>query len=165
MLVTTISVFWPSSGNQTSQSHVSHHNLGVLTFHLHPTQIEPRQSPKPRCSDHQFFNPNHSEPFQLPQPRYLAARLSEPLHFCRSPYSSSRCLALQPTALFSVELFQSVTTTSVLTFQPIGSDPFEPHQILQPWYLAFKLSAFLSKSSHGHHNLGAWLPAQGSAII
>lgn len=160
--VTINSVFCFSSSKQT---HASHHNLGVLAFFWQPNHSEPRQSPQPRCFDHPSFNPNHSEPAQLPQPRYLAARLSEPLHFCRSPYSSSRCLAFQPTALFSVELFQSVTTISVLTFQPIDFDPFEPHQILQPWYPAFMLSAFLSKSSHGHHNLGAWLPAQSSSTI
>lgn len=142
--VTTISVLC-SSSNETNLSHVGHHNLGVPAFHLpfnHGNQFEPRQSPHTRC---------------------LAIKLSKQLQSCWSPILSVSCIPAQSSIL--CRAFQSVTSISVLTFQPIGSHQSEPRQLLQPQYLEDSLSAVLSKCSHDHYHLCVWLPAHSSTII
>lgn len=140
MSVTTILVFWP------------------FTF-------QPAQRPlRIRCPIlHLPINlGNQSEPRQSPHTRYLAINLSKQLHSCWSPTLSVSRFPAQSS--IHSRAFQSVTSISVLTFQPIGSHQSEPRQLLQPQYLADSLSAVLSISSHDHHHLGVWLPDHSSTI-
>lgn len=105
---------------------------------------------------------NQFEPSQSPHTRYLAINLYKQLHSCWSPILSVSRFPAQSS--IHSRAFQSVTSISVLTFQPIGSHQSEPRQLLQPQYLADSLSAVLSISSHDRHHLGVWLPAHSSTI-
>lgn len=178
--------------------------FGILVF-FQPNPIEPCQSTQLRClafhlhSSHASYHTttlvswplslksNQFEPCQLPQSRYLATSLSKHFQSRRSPYY--RFLAFQPTALSSIELLPSVTTPSVLTFQPTGFNQSEPltcyydHGIwpsaCRPFsatkatttttsvsgYQPIALPSHELLQSVSHHNLRCWLPAHRSTII
>lgn len=178
------SVFW-SSSNQTQSNHVSQRNFGAWPFIS--IRAMPVTTPHPWCPGLYHSKSNQFEPCQLPQSWYLSTSLSKHFQSCRSPYY--RFLAFQPTALSSIELFPSVTTPSVLTFQPIGFNQSEPltcyydHGIWPSAYQPFSATKATTTTtsvsgyqptalpSHellrsvSHHNLRCWLPAHRSTII